>query len=118
MTDRAPTITPWRSPPMRRVLLTATSLAVMTAAAFPGVASAALETAAGGKGSGAGGFADFVNFLNNLATYLVYVGAAAGVLGIIASGGMLIAGSPEGGKWLVRTVLGVGIVLLAKGIMA
>lgn len=101
----------------RHTLITITSLSVC-ALSFPAIAGAALQTAAGGGGKGGGGFAGFVSFLDNIATYLVFVGAAAGVLGLIASGGMLIAGSPEGGKWLTRTVAGVGIVLLAKGIMA
>ena len=101
----------------RRHILTILTLTPALAAG-PKLVAAALETAAGGSGKGTGGFTGFVTFLDNVATYLVYVGAAAGVLGLIASGGMLIAGSPEGGKWLTRTVIGVGIVLLAKGIMA
>ena len=101
----------------RRHILIALTLTPVLAAG-PKLVAAALETAAGGAGKGSGGFTGFVSFLDNVATYLVFVGAAAGVLGLIASGGMLIAGSPEGGKWLTRTVIGVGIVLLAKGIMA
>jgi hypothetical protein len=31
---------------------------------------------------------------------------------------MLIAGNPDGTTWLARTAVGVGIVLLAKGIMS
>jgi TrbC/VIRB2 pilin len=100
----------------RRHILIVLTLAPVLAG--PKLVVAALETAAGGGGNGSGGFSGFVSFLDNVATYLVYVGAAAGVLGLIAAGGMLIAGSPEGGKWLTRTVIGVGIVLLAKGIMA
>jgi hypothetical protein len=100
----------------RHILIALTFASVL--AAGPKLVAAALQTAAGGGGTGSGGFSGFVSFLDNVATYLVFVGAAAGVLGLIASGGMLIAGSPEGSKWLTRTVLGVGIVLLAKGIMA
>jgi len=94
--------------------------AILTAILFavaPAHANAALQAAAGGN-KGSGGFAGLVNFVNKLATDLVFVAAAAGVLGIIAGGGMLIVGSPEGGKWLARTAIGVAIVLTAKGIMA
>jgi hypothetical protein len=78
----------------------------------------ALEAAAGGGPSGQNGFAQFTAFLNNLGTYMIWVGAAGGVLGVIASGGMLIAGHREGSTWLVRTVIGIGVILLAKGIFA
>lgn len=78
---------------------------------------AALRTAAGGT-SGTNGFADVSKFLDNLATYVIYLAIPAGALGLIAAGGMLIAGNPDGTSWLARTAVGVGIVLLAKGIMS
>jgi hypothetical protein len=78
---------------------------------------AALRTAAGGT-SGTNGFADVSKFLDNLATYVIYLAIPAGALGLIAAGGMLIAGNPDGTTWLVRTAVGVGVVLLAKGIMS
>ena len=77
----------------------------------------ALRTAAGGT-SGTNGFADVSEFLDNLATYVIYLAIPAGALGLIAAGGMLIAGNPDGTTWLARTAIGVGIVLLAKGIMS
>lgn len=77
----------------------------------------ALRTAAGGT-SGSNGFADVSKFLDNLATYVIYLAIPAGALGLIAAGGMLIAGNPDGTSWLARTAVGVGIVLLAKGIMS
>jgi hypothetical protein len=77
----------------------------------------ALRTAAGGT-SGTNGFAEVSRFLDNLATYLIYLAIPGGALGLIASGGMLIAGNPEAPKWLARSAIGVGVVLLAKGIMA
>jgi hypothetical protein len=77
----------------------------------------ALKTAAGGT-SGQNGFSDVTKFLDNLATYVIYLAIPAGALGLIAAGGMLIAGNPDGSSWLARTAVGVGIVLLAKGIMA
>jgi hypothetical protein len=77
----------------------------------------ALRTAAGGT-SGTNGFAEVSRFLDNLATYLIYLAIPGGALGLIASGGMLLAGNPEGPKWLARSAIGVGVVLLAKGIMA
>ncbi len=67
---------------------------------------------------GQNGFADVSRFLDNLATYVIYLAIPAGVLAIIAAGGMLITGNPDGTTWLARTAVGVGIVLLAKGIMA
>lgn len=78
---------------------------------------AALKTAAGGT-SGQNGFENVTKFLDNLATYVIYLAIPAGALGLIAAGGMLIAGNSDGSTWLARTALGVGIVLLAKGIMA
>jgi type IV secretory pathway VirB2 component (pilin) len=77
----------------------------------------ALKTAAGGT-SGTNGFADVSKFLDNLATYVIYLSIPLGVLGLIAAGGMLISGNPEGSSWLAKVAVGVGIVLLAKGIMA
>lgn len=82
-----------------------------------GLQMAALRTAAGGT-SGSNGFADMSKFLDNLATYLIYLAIPLGALGVIAAGGMMIAGNPEGTSWLARTAVGVGIILLAKGIMA
>jgi hypothetical protein len=81
------------------------------------VPMAALRTAAGGT-SGTNGFQDVSRFLDNLATYVIYLAIPAGALGLIAAGGMLIAGNPAGTTWLARTAVGVGIVLLAKGIMS
>jgi TrbC/VIRB2 family pilin len=91
------------------------TVAVMVAAATAPMA--ALKTAAGGT-SGQNGFAEVSRFLDNLATYVIYLAIPAGALGLIAAGGMLIAGNPDGTTWLARTAVGVGIVLLAKGIMA
>jgi TrbC/VIRB2 pilin len=78
---------------------------------------AALKTAAGGV-SGQNGFADVSAFLDHLATYLIYLAIPAGVLGLIAAGGMMITGNPDGQSWLARTAVGVGIVLLSKGILS
>jgi hypothetical protein len=77
----------------------------------------ALKTAAGGT-SGTNGFADVAKFLDTLCTYVIFLAIPAGVLGLIAAGGMLISGNPEGQSWLARTAVGVGIVLLSKGIMS
>jgi hypothetical protein len=101
----------------RQFLIAAASVAA-TLSVGSRLVAGALETAAGGAPTAAGGFAGFVSFLDNIATYLVVVGASLGVLGLIASAVMLISGSPEGPKWLARTVIGVGVCLLAKGIMA
>ena len=100
---------------LRRLGRGATLAAMAAACTTPMLA--ALRTAAGGT-SGQNGFADVSRFLDNLATYIIYLAIPAGALGLIAAGGMLIAGNPSGTTWLARTALGVGIVLLAKGIMA
>ncbi|HEV7882607.1 MAG TPA: TrbC/VirB2 family protein [Solirubrobacteraceae bacterium] len=99
---------------LRRFGHGATLVAMATACTAP---MAALRTAAGGT-NGTNGFADVSRFLDNLATYVIYLAIPAGALGLIAAGGMLIAGNPDGTTWLARTAVGVGIVLLAKGIMA
>lgn len=99
---------------LRRLGRGATFVAMAAACTAP---MAALRTAAGGT-SGQNGFADVSRFLDNLATYVIYLAIPAGVLAVIAAGGMLIAGNPSGTTWLARTAVGVGIVLLAKGIMA
>lgn len=77
---------------------------------------AALKTAAGGT-SGTNGFHEVSRFLDNLATYVMYLAIPLGALGLIAAGGMLIGGNPQGSSMLAKTAVGVGIVLLAKGIM-
>jgi hypothetical protein len=96
-------------------LAQASTLALIVA--LSSVPLSALKTAAGGT-SGTNGFADVAEFLDNLATYMIYLAIPGGALGLIAGGGMLIAGNPDGPKWLARTGIGVGVVLLAKGIMA
>lgn len=78
---------------------------------------AALKAAAGGT-SGTNGFHEAAQFLDNLATYVIYLAIPAGALALIAAGGMLIAGNPDGQSWIAKTAVGVGIVILAKGIMA
>ena len=79
---------------------------------------AALRTAAGGGPDGQNGFAGMTRFLDNLITYVTYLAIPAGALGLIAAGGMLITGNPSGSSLLAKTALGVGIILLARGIMS
>jgi hypothetical protein len=93
----------------------ASVLAVM--ATVGGWQLAALKTAAGGT-SGSNGFANVSAFLDHLATMLIFLAIPAGVLGLIAAGGMMIAGNPDGQTWLVRTIFGVALIFLAKGVMA
>jgi TrbC/VIRB2 pilin len=92
-------------------------LTLSAAVAVSAAPMAALRTAAGGT-SGSNGFAEVSRFLDNLATYLIWLAIPLGALGLIAAGGMLISGNPSGTTLMVRTAMGVGIVLLAKGIMA
>ena len=103
---------------MRQQLTTPTkALAVAIVLSLSNVSLAALKTAATDP-TGTSGFAGAVAFLNNLSTYLIYLAVPAGVIGGIVGGMMMIGGSPEGPKWLARTFIGVGVVLLSKGIMA
>jgi hypothetical protein len=95
----------------------AKTAALAAVLAFSNLILGALQTAAGPPG-GTNGFAGVVNFGNNIATYLIYLAIPAGVIGLIVGGLMLIGGSPDGPKWLARTGIGVGIVLLSKGVMA
>lgn len=74
-------------------------------------------TAQGGEGGRAGGgFADLFAFLDTLATYLMYLGGAVGVLGLIKAGVEYISGNPAAGRTAGGVVIGVVIILLAKGI--
>ena len=74
-------------------------------------------TAQGGAGGKAGGgFAELFDFLNTLATYLIYLGGAAGTLGFIRAGVEYYSGSPSAGRTAAGTVIGLVLVLLAKGI--
>lgn len=85
----------------------------------PVPAYAALARAAGKdgalKGSG-GGFAELVSFLDQLATYLIFVGAAYGALGLIRAGVEYQSGSPQAGRTLGGAVIGLTLVLLCKSI--
>jgi hypothetical protein len=93
---------------------TAALAAVLT---LSNVTVGALSTAAGPPG-GTSGFATVASYLNNIATYLIYLAIPGGAIGFIVGGFMLFGGSPDGPKWLGRTAIGVGVVLLSKGIMA
>ena len=85
----------------------------------PTLAEAALAKAAGKdgalKGSG-GGFGELVSFLDQLATYLIFVGAAYGALGLIRAGVEYQSGSPQAGRTLGGAVIGLTLVLLCKSI--
>jgi hypothetical protein len=84
---------------------------------WPELADAALKNAAGG-GSGGGGFARLVRYLDRLATFLIPVGAAGAVLGLIWGGGMFMFGNPAATKVLGYVAVGVVIVLASKGLAA
>ena len=84
----------------------------------PEVAEAALRSAAGGGAGGAGGFDRFVRFINRLADFMIPVGAAFSVLGLIWGGMLFQAGDQRAGRVLGLVALGVGIVLMSKPIAA
>ena len=81
------------------------------------IAEAALKNAAGGGGGG-GGFAALTRYLDRLASFLIPVGAAASVLGLISGGVMFMFGNPAATKVLGYVALGVVIVLASKGLAA
>ena len=84
----------------------------------PDTADAGLRAAAGGDGADAGGFARFVRFINRLADYVVPVGGAFSVLGLIWGGILFMTGDARAGRVLGFVALGVGVVLLAKPVAA
>jgi type IV secretory pathway VirB2 component (pilin) len=96
------------------VCLSAGSLVALT---LPELADAALRNAAGG-GNGGGGFAALTRYLDRLASYLIPVGGAGAVLGLIAGGFMFMAGNPGAQKVLGYVAVGVVIVLASKGLAA
>jgi type IV secretory pathway VirB2 component (pilin) len=91
--------------------------ALVLALALPELADAALKNAAGG-GNGGGGFAALTRYLDRLASYLIPVGGAGAVLGLIAGGFMFMAGNPGAQKVLGYVAVGVVIVLASKGLAA
>jgi hypothetical protein len=86
--------------------------------AWPELAAAALRNAAGGGGGGGGGFATLTRYLDRLATYLIPVGGAGAVLGLIAGGFMFMGGNPAAQRVLGYVAVGVVIVLASKGLAA
>ena len=92
--------------------------ALLIACVVPEAADAALRAAAGGGAAGGGGFARFVRFLDRLADYVVPIGAAFSVLGLIWGGMLFMAGDARAGRVLALVALGVGVVLLSKPIAA
>lgn len=89
----------------------------LVALVWPDGADAALKNAAGGA-DGAGGFAALTRYLDRLATYLIPVGGAGAVLGLIAGGFMFMAGNPNAQRVLGYVAVGVVIVLASKGLAA
>jgi type IV secretory pathway VirB2 component (pilin) len=85
---------------------------------LPELAEAALKNAAGGGGGGGGGFATLVRYLDRLATFLIPVGGAGAVLGVIAGGFMFITGNPAAQRVLGYVAVGLVIVLGSKGLTA
>ena len=81
----------------RGLLLAIGALAVVVLACvllWPELADAALRNAAG-AGEGEGGFRRLTSYLDRLASFLIPVGGAAAVLGLIAGGFMFMAGNPR-----------------------
>lgn len=104
---------------IRLVTLCAVCLggALVVSLTCPEFAEAALRNAAGGGGGG-GGFATLTRYLDRLASYLIPVGGAGAVLGLIAGGFMFMAGNPGAQKVLGYVAVGVVIVLASRGLAA
>jgi hypothetical protein len=81
-------------------------------------AHAALKAAAGGGSSGSGGFGALGNFMDHITTYLIWLAVPAAGLGVVAGGGMLLAGSPRASRVLALTGIGFAVVVTAKGLVA
>ncbi len=90
---------------------------LVLALALPEPTDAALKNAAGG-GNGGGGFAALTRYLDRLASYLIPVGGAGAVLGLIAGGFMFMGGNPAAQRVLGYVAVGVVIVLASKGLAA
>jgi type IV secretory pathway VirB2 component (pilin) len=100
------------------LVLAALSAAVLALAfMLPELAEAALKNAAGG-GDGGGGFGALTRYLDRLASFLIPVGGAGAVLGLIAGGFMFMAGNPGAQRVLGYVALGVVIVLASRGLAA
>jgi type IV secretory pathway VirB2 component (pilin) len=95
-----------------------TGVLVVAWLAWPELAAAALKNAAGGGSGGGGGFATLTRYLDRLATYLIPVGGAGAVLGLIAGGFMFMGGNPAAQRVLGYVAVGVVIVLASKGLAA
>jgi type IV secretory pathway VirB2 component (pilin) len=106
-----------RYPPRAFAGAALTGLVLALALAVPELAEAALKNAAGGGGGG-GGFGALTRYLDRLATFLIPVGGAGAVLGLIAGGFMFMAGNPRAGRVLGYVAVGVVIVLGSKGLAA
>lgn len=112
---------PSLSPPTLRPLAFAVSavaagclIALLIA---PDLADAALKSAAGGA-RGSGGFSSVTSYLDKVATYLIPVGGALAVLGLIYGGAMFMSGNPQAGRILGYVATGIVIVLSSKGLAA
>lgn len=106
--------------PITPLLRAASALVALLAVCLlvPDAADAALRSAAGGGGGDGGGFGRFVTFINRLADYMIPIGGAFSVLGLIWGGMLFQAGDARAGRVLGMTALGVGVVLLSKPIAA
>ena len=109
--------TPTRRTNLKMLGVVCVAGAVLVWLTLPELAEAALKNAAGGGGGG-GGFAALTRYLDRLASFLIPVGAAASVLGLISGGVMFMFGNPAAMKVLGYVALGVVIVLASKGLAA
>lgn len=102
---------------MGRRAAIAALLLLVASALVPEVADAALKGAAGG-GNGSGGFVVLTRYIDRIATYLIPVGAAIGVLGFIGVGIAFENGDERAGQWAKHIVIGVVVILGSKGLIA
>ena len=57
-------------------------------------------------------------YLDKLAGFMIPVGGAMAVLGLIYGGGKFMLGSPDAGRILGSVAVGIVIVLASKGLAA
>lgn len=113
----------FRPTPNTKLLLAAGLVGVcvcaLVALVAPDAADAALRSAAGGSGGGgAGGFDRVVRYIDRISTYMIAVGGALAVLGMIYGGSQFMFGNPQAGRTLGLVAAGVIVVLASKGLTA
>jgi hypothetical protein len=105
-----------RSTTLDRIGTTVTAL--LLAAAPARLLAGALAAAAGGGGTGASGFNQIASYINTVSSYFLILGGPLAFLGLVAAGIMLISGNPMAPRIGIGVLIGVVVLLAAKGLAA